>query len=331
MRMPLVRGLLPTVLLLTAAAPILPAGPRYGVYLRLVDAPLGAYEQMSAAVAPAVQNLGWPLLATYDVATGGCQYKARVFVVQAPSYAAEVLKNGPRAAFAIPLRLAVFQDEQGTHLAVANPQNLARTIVGETFEGPPAQVVAQLRTMTASGFPGKPVAVQYGQMRDQGLIEKTMGIMAGGPFAGKIDPIRSTKATAAMGPREVADRIMAASKQATGRWGIHSVYRLDLPEQNAVLIGLNGDAREWKAFGIVGPGLDETRKSFACPGIDHAAAFPVELLVVREGDQVRVLMIDEMFRMKIYFEDAGKMKFAANMQMPGSIEDEMRDLVDDAY
>ena len=57
----------------------------------------------------------------------------------------------------------------------------------------------------------------------------------------------------------------------------------------------------------------------------------MELLVVREGDQVRVLVIDEMFRMKIYFEDAGKMKFAANMQMPGSIGDEIRDLVEDAY
>ena len=34
-----------------------------------------------------------------------------------------------------------------------------------------------------------------------------------------------------------------------------------------------------------------------------------------------------MYRMKMYFEDAGKMKCAASMRMPGSIEDEIRRLV----
>jgi hypothetical protein len=33
----------------------------------------------------------------------------------------------------------------------------------------------------------------------------------------------------------------------------------------------------------------------------------------------------------MYFEDAGTMKFASNMQMPGSIEDEIRDLVEEAF
>ncbi len=34
-----------------------------------------------------------------------------------------------------------------------------------------------------------------------------------------------------------------------------------------------------------------------------------------------------MFRMKMFFEDAGKMKFARNMGMPGSIEDEIKDMI----
>ena len=48
-------------------------------------------------------------------------------------------------------------------------------------------------------------------------------------------------------------------------------------------------------------------------------------------DTGELLLIDEMFRMKMYFEDAGKMKFAANMAMPGSIEDELRDLIEEAF
>jgi hypothetical protein len=42
---------------------------------------------------------------------------------------------------------------------------------------------------------------------------------------------------------------------------------------------------------------------------------------------VHVVTVDGMYRMKMYFEDAGKMKFAANMGMPGSLEDEIRGLI----
>ena len=42
---------------------------------------------------------------------------------------------------------------------------------------------------------------------------------------------------------------------------------------------------------------------------------------------VGVEAIDAMFRMKMYFEDAGQMKFARNMMMPGSIADELKGIV----
>ena len=77
-------------------------------------------------------------------------------------------------------------------------------------------------------------------------------------------------------------------------------------------------------------GTDETRADFACPGIAYAAAFPLELVLVEEDGEVKVLIIDAMFRMKMYFEDAGKMKFAANMKMPPSLEGEMRDKIEDS-
>jgi len=38
---------------------------------------------------------------------------------------------------------------------------------------------------------------------------------------------------------------------------------------------------------------------------------------------VRVRVVDTMFRMKMYFEDAGKWAFMKNMGMPGSVEDEI--------
>jgi hypothetical protein len=114
------------------------------------------------------------------------------------------------------------------------------------------------------------------------------------------------------------------------RWETRPIYRLDLEAQGIVIIGITGEAMEAKAFGIVRAGGDRERKDFACPGLAHAPAFPVELVLRTDGDRVRVYLIDEMFRMKMYFEDAGKMKFAANMRMPGSIENEIRDKVEES-
>ena len=96
------------------------------------------------------------------------------------------------------------------------------------------------------------------------------------------------------------------------------------------MIGMTSGEMEGKAFDIVKEGTDEARADFACPGLAHAAAFPLELVLVEEDGEVKVLIIDAMFRMKMYFEDAGKMKFAANMKMPPSLEGEMRDKIEDS-
>lgn len=305
------------------------SGPAFGVFLRLADGPAGSFAAMTAAVPATVEKAGMRLLATTDVETG-CRFKATVFVVEAPAYTAKVLEGGVRNAFALPLRLAVYEDERGVHLALADPRTLGRTVVAESFEGPPAEVVAALERAVKDGFPGTPVAQGYGQQRDRGLIGKTMGVVAGGPFPGKVEELGAVKASATRGPREVADAIAALGATPTRRWGTRFVYRAELPGTDAILLGFTGGKVESKSFAIVGEGTDEGRKGLACPGVDHAAAYPFEVLVVREEGKVRVLAIDVMFRMKMYFEDAGPMKFAANMAMPGSIEDELRDLVEEA-
>lgn len=333
MRSVWVRAIVPLTALLLAAppSPLSTQGPSYTVFLRLVDAPAGSFDQMTAAVRPAVERMGWQLLASYDAGTGGCTHRARTFVVNAPGFTAEVMKTGARSAFALPLRLAVFEDDLGVHLGAVNPQSIARTVVAESFQAPSTELVNQLRTMTATGFPGRAVMVPYGQPREKGLIDKTMGVVAGGPFPDKIEQVRKSRAVPGLTVAVVADNIAAAGARPTRRWGLRQVYRLDLPAQNAVLLGFSGGPMESKSYQIVGPGMDDSRSGFACPGLDHVPAYPVELLVVQEGDEVKVLLVDVMFRMKMYFEDAGKMKFAANMAMPGSIEDELRGLVEDAY
>jgi len=305
-------------------------GPAFGVYVRVLDAPVGSYVEVTAALPDLLASAGWELRASYDAATGDCDYNARVYVVTAPMWTAAVAGSGVDAAFVIPLRIAVYQDELGTHVSLANPQSLVRTIVSETgYERAAAEVVTRLQALLAP-LPGKVIAEQYGQMRDEGLIGKTMGVVAGGPFPSKVEDLGGMKASSTVGVTQLAQAFAEAARTPTRRWGLHSVYRVDLPAQQLSIIGITGDKMEAKAFGIVGKGGDDSRESYSCPGIDHAAAFPVEVVVVRDGDKVELRSVDAMFRMKMYFEDAGTMKFAANMAMPGSIENEIRDLAEDA-
>jgi hypothetical protein len=47
--------------------------------------------------------------------------------------------------------------------------------------------------------------------------------------------------------------------------------------------------------------------------------------VVRKTEEgVKVQMLNVMYRMKMYFEDAGKWAFMKNMGMPGSLHDEVK-------
>jgi hypothetical protein len=113
-------------------------------------------------------------------------------------------------------------------------------------------------------------------------------------------------------------------------WGIRPIYLMPVSE-TAVVMGFTGERMEAKSFSIVGRGGDKARSDFACPGLDHSSAYPLGVLLEQvngpTGDQVEITVVDEMYRMKMFFEDAGKMKFARNMGMPGSIEDEIKDLI----
>ena len=284
----------------------------------------------SAAIAAALTLKGWTVLADHAVGTdeASCSYGARVIVAHQPARAVALLNLGVQSAFAIPVRLGVFEDEHGVHVALVNPLSLERTIVAESgLEASGRALVEEISVVAAAATRGHRVNRPFGQSRDRGLIGKTMGVMAGGAFSKQVETLTTTGGGTPVDVRRTADGIWQRLQQPShAKWQLHGVYRLDLTEQGLVILGVNGGAMEAKAFGIVGAGNDGTRSKFKCPGLAYAAAFPVELVVRRDGAQVKVEAINAMFRMKMYFEDAGQMKFARNMLMPGSIAGELKGL-----
>jgi hypothetical protein len=55
------------------------------------------------------------------------------------------------------------------------------------------------------------------------------------------------------------------------------------------------------------------------PGVDHVTALPTDVLILKDGDQARVLHYGQMWRMQLFFWDSGYRAFTANMGVPGDI------------
>jgi hypothetical protein len=297
----------------------------YGVYQYVVEKAQGSFDDISTSLEAAAVAEGWQVLATVDAGVpGDCSYRARAFVLYMPSYAAEIVganrKTGPYAVFD---RVSLLTDENGTHVSVVNPHSINRTVLMDdtAYEAMTGAHLKALRAMILSAVEGTPSDRQYGQMRDEGYIGKTMGVVAGGKFE---DLIQEKATVDGADYTQVATSVYKGLSETGKKWGMHAVCRVDMPEHKLVIIGTTGTPMDSKSFDIVKAGGDESRKDFACPGISHAAAYPIEVVVSQEGSAVNVYMVDAMFRMKMYFEDAGKWAFMNNMKMPGSIDKELK-------
>jgi len=305
-------------------------GQEYGTFMRVADVPGGTVMDVSTRVEEAVASAGWTLLAAYDAGVNGddCSYQARVLVVDWPEHTRVVLSQGTHGAYGAAVRLSVYEDELGVHVAAVNPRSINRTIVAEEgMDGEWARFANTFRVKLTSEMGVSPVEGEFGQFRKKGRIGRTMGIMAGGPFVEKFKHVKSVEAGeggAAAIAQSVYETLSAG--EPGKEWGIRPVYVMN-PAPGVAVLGMTGERMEAQSFSIVGRGSDKSRSDFTCPGLDHSAAYPIEVVFTQDGDSVDIHVVDAMFRMKMFFEDAGKMKFARNMGMPGSIEDEIKDMI----
>ena len=284
------------------------AAKTQGVYVQMVHGLKADAAQTASKAEAAIKGAGFTPLATFDNSSPeSCRFKAFTVVFTNEAYAYKVIAGGPDKAFALPLRLSVYEDESGTNIDMVNPVSVNRTIFrGNTMDEPAQKIVdevaAALKTVG-------PVSIkQIGQLRDSGEITG----MGGGLFSEKI----VTAATSAKPAHEVAEMI---KKGVADKAGWHTVYTYTINDVS--IAGLTNKKTEARAYGIAG----EKRASYAnpCPGIDHAASFPIEAVIYKKGNSTSVNILTEMWRMKLYFQDAGNWAFMKNMAMPGDIQKEI--------
>jgi hypothetical protein len=323
------RTFIPTILclaIITQTNPSRASEKEYGVYEFVVRNAQGPYDQITADLRQAAEKAGWQVAAVTDAGQmEDCSYKARVCVLYYPAYVKAIMEaNGKTGPFAVLDRINIFQDEDGCHVSIVNPHSITRTVLmdDDKYESLAEEHLQALRAMIASAVKGEDSKKQYGEIREKGYIGKTMGVVAGGRFDDKVE---DEFVVAAGGLQDIAAKVETALKRKGKEWGTQLVFSLPLPEFSTVVFGTTGTPLDTKSFDIVGSGDDDARDKFQCPGLAHAAAYPIEVVVTKEGSDIKVRMVHAMFRMKMYFEDAGKWAFMKHMGMPGSIAGEITD------
>lgn len=298
---------------------------KQGVYEYVVRGSQMEFASASSLLEQQFHDSDFQLLAKLDAGVPkGCPYRARVFVVFDPEYGQKLLEaNRLTAAFALLDRINLFEDEAGLHVAIVNPLNVNRTVLMDDFSYNDLALnhKAKLRKLILAAEIGPESQTQFGKFRKKGYIGKTFGIMAGGPFNKKIKEV-ATLSDADFS--EVVEKVKEGLSQGEGKWGMRLACTLVLNDAGIAILETTSPKIEKKSFKIVKAGSDKSRKHLAFPGLAHAAGYPIEVVVAREEDGVKVRLVNIMYRMKMYFEDAGKMAFAKNMGMPGSIQDEIQ-------
>ncbi len=325
---------------LTAAPLSFAADDNIGIF-ETVHVSSVSFDETTAALDAAFASSGLQLHATHDVRVPEDRHRARVYVATSPSYADAAREESPRTVSAQVLRLAVYTsgDDQATRINMANPVAHAMVFYADSpnydaLIAAARDAADEIRTLVAA-VPGEAVSQQQEPMRTEKHYNKYKGDgparmmtkfrtfeksqiaideAAGDDFAAVVDGVR-----AAMAARPVADA------EETEGWDTVAVIPL---REDAVYIGLSNPFIEDRMIRI-NSRFRKDGKSDASPypGVDHVAALPTEILVIREGDETKVLQYGQMWRMQLYFWDSGYRAFTANVGVPGAIAKSIEDTV----
>jgi uncharacterized protein (DUF302 family) len=289
---------------------------KYGTFVKVSEHIEGTFDEAVKNSEDALKKSRWDILASYsDTVPEGCTFRAHTIVVNSPDYAQKVMSHGPRSSFALPLRVSIYEDETGINVAFANPASLNRTVLGDAVATELSiNTMNALSEILASAVKGKTVNAQIGEIRKKGKV----GGMGGGHFRDMIEVIYKKEDKGNVF-QDITRKVKEGIESNQKAWKL--LYALQLDSDNAVLYGINQSKMEAKAYKIAGE-KRESEKNL-CPGIDHTASFPIEVAVYKEMGMVKVAILDGMYRMKVYFEDAGMWAFMKNMGMPGEIQEEI--------
>jgi len=293
----------------------------YGVFVKIIGGAKGSFDEVSAKVERALKDGGWEILTTYDTGTPeDSAFHSRVIIFTSSTYTASIMSYGVKAAFALPLRVGMYEDKTGINVTLLNPVATNRTMVHETrTKKPSLSTVEAISSAITKAVEGTKVMKQMGEIRKTGKL----GGFGNDDFRDKIVTIYWARQDTDPVYKRIVENVKYGIQHNTKNWEL--VYTLDLSSYGTTIFGIGNADIESMAFSIARE--KKSNKFFKFPVLYHNTAFPIEVIVYKEGGKVKVVTLEEMYRMKYYFEDAGFWVFIKYFRKPGQIQDEIVEMV----
>jgi uncharacterized protein (DUF302 family) len=292
-----------------------------------------SYDETTAALDAALATSELQLHATHDVRVPDSMHKARVYVLTSPAYTDAARNESPRTISAQVLRLAVYTsgDEQTTYVNMANPVAHAMVYYADSSNydalvaaaGDAADAIRQL----VAAVPGDAVSQQLEPSRSEKQYNKYNG---DGPakMMAKFRNFENSQLEILEDSADNFDSVVGKVKAAleassvsdaedTTGWETVAVIPL---RDDAVYIGVTNPYIEDRMVRINSRFRKDGKSDKSpYPGVDHVAALPTDILVVKDGGKTKVLHYGQMWRMQLYFWDSGYRAFTTNVGVPSAI------------
>ena len=318
------------------------ASEKVGVFETILESSQ-SFSETTQALESALDESAFKLQGSHDVRVPEGAHQARVYVLTSPAYAKAASGESATTISAQVLRLAVYTqgDEQKTYVNMANPVAHAMVFYANSSNydaliATAQDVASELRELVAA-LPGNALGKQKEPRRSEKHDQKYKG---DGParmmakfrtFEKSQLPIRRDTSA---GFDATVEAVVAALKagtvsdasESTG-WEIVAKVRL---RKDAVYIGVTNPYIEDKMIRINSRFRGDSKSELSpYPGVDHVAALPTEILIVKDGEDTQILHYGQMWRMQLYFWDSGYRAFTANVGVPSTIANSIEAALED--
>jgi len=292
-----------------------------------------SFEETTAALDVALAESSLQLHGSHIVRVPDDKHQAKVYVLTSPDYAEAAFVETARTISAQVLRIAVYTqgDEQKTYINMANPVAHAMVFYAnssnyDALVAAARSVASEMREVVAA-LPGNALGKQQAPMRSEKHYRKYKG---DGParMMAKFRTFKKSQLSidvdTSQGFATTVDNVVTALKSepvsdASDSTGWEMIAKIRLRD-DAVYIGLTNPYIEDKMIRINSRFRGDSKSELSpYPGVDHVAALPTEVLIVKEGTETRVLHYGQMWRMQLYFWDSGYRAFTANVGVPSAI------------
>lgn len=336
----------------------------HGIYLRTHEKISEDINMVQSEIVKTLTEKGYSVLYNSDVTTPDyiredskehCGFKAKLIVFTSDEFTKLITEKDNKYLIAGFLRVGIYEDPNGVNINIVDPETIVRIVFNDLYENDEVdeynkivnssklfkdnlvKVCHSVEVGTKVNAPMEPIR----DNEDLAESSKDMFMMVG-PMTlfndeDQFPMIYSIKLDGTINAKSISNKFISNLKSyfpseddLEYRWSPtpesdltwKAVSNLSSPDGKAVLVGITRSRTEGISFNIAGSSREEDKNK--CPGIDHTAAYPIEILFIEDAENVTVYMHREMFRMDMYFWDAGMSAFMDHMSMPGILEESIK-------